>query len=75
MCVNALLYYAASNRRARRSVIKSHWLVKDRWVQMKEAEREEYEGLGMAVFLLPAIVLSGLILALLVIKMVETLSG
>jgi ABC-type Fe3+ transport system permease subunit len=75
MCVNALLYYAASNKRARRSAIKSHWLVKDRWVQMKETEKEEYEGLGIVIFLLPAVILSGLILVMLVIKIVDGLNN
>ena len=50
-------------------------MMKDRWVQMKETEKEDYEELGMAIFLSPAIMLSGLFLAMLVINIVEALSG
>lgn len=75
IALNALLYFAASNKRLRRSIIKSHWMMRDRWIQLTESEKEEYEGLGMTIILLPAIILSGLILAMVILKITETISG
>ena len=75
ICVNALLYLAAASKRLRRSMIKTHWMMKDRWPRLTDAEKEEYEGLGMAFFLLPAMTLSGLLLAMLASTIIETTGG
>lgn len=75
IALNALLYFAAANKRVRRNAIKSQWMMRNQWVQLTESEKEEYEGLSMAALLIPAILLSCLILAMLILKIIEIIGG